>query len=159
MYCTACTYLGWCRVCRWISVLHSRHKIPSCIKLLSAWIIYCLFIWCDVIGHFIQCEQRSARAQIEFELHKYEFTKLNTEQLNLHVLNASILKLKANTWNWMWQLVKFTNLPTITAHFLIHIQISLVQTDLWVPEHLEGTFVLWVTGGQLPPHSGLTLFT
>lgn len=149
-------YPGWCCVCRWISALHSSsssssHKIPSCIKPLPAWVICCLFIWYDVIWHFIQHEQRSVWVEIEFELHKYEFIKLILYwAAAFKFLEYSNLKFKANTWNWMWELFKM-NHQQLQPIFPIHIQMSLVQAELCVPEHLEGTFVPWATGWQLPP--------
>lgn len=64
-------------------------------------------------------------------------------------LECSHLKLKAHTWNWMWQLLKLTNFTN--NYSPIHIQILFIPTEIWVPEHLEGTFVPWVTGRQLHP--------
>lgn len=49
----------------------------------------------------------------------------------------------------MRQLLKLTKLTNNYSQ--IHIQMSFIQAELRAPEHLEGTFVPWATGRQLPP--------
>lgn len=74
------------------------------------------------------------------------------------------LELKANTWKFNRTIIEILQL--IRNHSLIHIQMLvfcfvvfffLIQTEHRAAEHLEETFVPWVTGRQLPPPELLTV--
>lgn len=107
-----------------------------------------------VIWHFIRYEQRSVRAKIEFELHKYEFIKL---ALSGWVWMSWIQQFEIES-KYLKMNVTIIEINQLTRNYSpIHIQISFIPTGLWAPEHLEETFVLRVTGRQLPPPRLLTV--
>lgn len=125
------------------------HKIPSCIKLPSVLMLCLCVMWFDTLFNTTrdQCEQRLNMNCLHMNL--------SSLQVEFEFLEYGYLKLKANTWNWMWQLLEFTNLPTITVKFIF--KCLSFRAELWVPEHLDETFVPWVTGRQLPPPKLLTV--
>lgn len=74
---------------------------------------------------------------------------LSSVQAEFKFLEYGNLKLKANTWNWMWQLLKFTNLPTITVKFIfkcLSFRLSSERLNIWkkplFPEWLEDSCLL-----------------
>lgn len=99
-----------------------------------------------------------------FNMNRYQCGhRLNLNRINMNssslpraaefkCLEYSNLKLNANTLNWMWQLLKLTNLQTITAHFSpIHIQMSF-GLDWALSAWTSGSnFCSLSDGRQLPP--------
>lgn len=111
-----------------------------------------------MIWHFIWCDQRSAWGGDW--IGAASLRTLSSLGAGSKFHERGNLELKANTWKFNRTIIEILQL--IRNHSLIHIQMlgffkKKIQTELRAAEHLEETFVPWVTGRQLPPPKLLTV--